>query len=198
MVLTSLDLKIKYQDYKDINGKIKREIENGKLFPIIKGLYETKSNTPGHYLGQYIYGPSYLSFDFALSWHGLIPERVVNYTLATFNKRRKKKYDTPFGLYLYRDVPKEAFQLSVNTVEVDGYTYLIASPEKALCDKLYTIRSVGSIKRLKNLLFEDLRIDEQEFDKLNREVLLNLASFYKNRNLILLKKMIEGEFIWQY
>lgn len=55
-------------------------------------MYETDSNTPGYLLAGSIYGPSYLSFDFALAYYDLIPERVVNYTSATFGKKKKKNF----------------------------------------------------------------------------------------------------------
>ena len=88
MIITTLDLKEKYKNYVDVNGKIKRDIDKGILFPLVRGVYETNSNTDGYLLASYIYGPSYLSFEYALSFHNIIPERVVVYTNATFNKRK--------------------------------------------------------------------------------------------------------------
>ena len=51
---------------------------------------ETDSTVSGHLLAASIYGPSYLSFEFALSWHGLIPEAVYNCTAATFGKKKRR------------------------------------------------------------------------------------------------------------
>ena len=68
-----------YNMYVNPAAKIARLVKSGELSQIIKGLYETDSSAPGHYLAGIIYGPSYLSFDFALSWHGLIPEAVYAY-----------------------------------------------------------------------------------------------------------------------
>ena len=65
-------------------------IKKKEIIPIVKGFYETDSKIPGHYLASIIYGPSYLSFEFALSYYGLIPEAVYHFTSATFNKRRRK------------------------------------------------------------------------------------------------------------
>ena len=57
-------------------------------FKIINGLYETNSNTPAHLLAGSIYGPSYISFKYALSFYGLIPEHVTTITYATFDKKK--------------------------------------------------------------------------------------------------------------
>ena len=73
------------------------------------------------------------------------------------------------------------------------YSYQVATPEKALCDKLYTISPVTSIKELKNLLFKDLRIDEDAFNKLNMEDILKMAPLYRSTNLNLLVKLIGEE-----
>ena len=73
------------------------------------------------------------------------------------------------------------------------YTYLLACPEKAICDKLYTIKPVKNKKEMYNLLFVDLRIDEDEFKELNFDDLNILCDLYSCTNLKLLKKVI-GDF----
>lgn len=193
MVLTIEDLKIKYQNYSDINGKIRREIKDGKYIPIIRGLYETDRTTPGYYLSSYIYGPSYLSFDYALSYYGMIPERVANYTLASYNKQKTKRYITAFGTYIYRDIPKSAYPFDIFAIEENNYVYYIASREKAICDKLYSSKPVTSVKQLKEMIFEDLRIDSDAFFSLDIEKLGMLIPKYKSKNLMFLQKLIKGE-----
>lgn len=42
--------------------------------------------------------------------------------------------------------------------EEDNYLYQIATPEKALCDKLYTLLPLSNYSNLENMLFNDLRI----------------------------------------
>lgn len=194
MVVTIQQLKEQYNNYSNPITKISREVKNGKLFPLVKGIYETSSNTNGFMLAQFIYGPSYLSFDYVLYRQGLIPETVYNtFTCATYNKRKIKKYTNKFGTYIYRDVPNIVFSLGVLSFQNEGYSYLMATAEKALCDKLYTISPVKSIKDLKKLLFEDLRIDEERFDQLNKQDILELAPLYHSTNLNLLAKYIKGE-----
>lgn len=90
MVITNSVAKHNLKGYSNKNNKISRDIRDGKLFKIITGLYETDSNTPGYLLAGSIYGPSYISFEYALSFYGLIPERVTTITCATFDKKKEK------------------------------------------------------------------------------------------------------------
>jgi len=191
MIITAQQLKEKYAYLSDPMGKIARDIKSGKIFPLVKGVYETDADAHGSRLAQFIYGPSYLSFDYVLHVQGLIPEAVYNtYTCATFNKRKIKTYTNHFGTFIYRDVPKEVFNLGVFVFTDGPYSYQVASTEKALCDKLYTLSPVKTVTELKELLFDDLRIDEDAFNKLNKEDILKIAPLYHSTNLNLLVKLI--------
>lgn len=88
-IITSDMAKSNLDNYANKNNKISRDIKSKKLFRIIRGLYETNKNTPAYLLAGSIYGPSYISFEYALSYYGLIPERVTTVTCATFNKKKK-------------------------------------------------------------------------------------------------------------
>lgn len=180
-----------YKDYCAPDNKVSRMIKDGCYIKIRRGLYETERNLPGYYFAELIYGPSYLSFDFALSYYGLIPEKVYNYSSATFNKRKKKKYINEFGTFYYRDVPTDIFPVGVDIKIENGYTFKIATPEKALCDKLYTIKPLGSQKEIMICLFDDLRIDEDAFQKLNIKRLLEICDLYPSTNVKLLKKVVK-------
>ena len=190
MIVTVEDLKIKYAKYTDINGKIKREIDKGRIIPLVRGLYETDKNVSRLYLSSYIYGPSYISFDTALSYYGMIPEAVYIYTSATFNKRKTKRYTNFFGTFQYRDIPKKAYSFGINTKEENGYVYYIGTREKALCDKLYIMPPVDNIRELKEMLFEDLRIEPQTISELNGEDIIFFSEKYHSKNLDLLAKFI--------
>lgn len=189
--MTINELAVTYQDYADPVGKIHRQIKKQTLFPLVKGLYETDPKTPGLYLTAYIYGPSYVSFEYALSFHGLIPERVNVFTSATFDKRKSKKYTNHFGVFHYRDVPKAVYPFDIQVHEASGYVYFIASPEKAVCDQLYIAPPQTSMKRIKTLLFEDLRIDPEEFSNLDGVKMGVLAEKYPSKNLKLLRKWLQ-------
>lgn len=184
------ELALKFGNYTDIKGKIRREIKSGNLFPITRGLYETDANISGKYLAGSIFGPSYLSFDYALAEYSLIPETVHVYTSATFKKRKTKIYQNHFGVFTYRDVPANIYHSGILLHCDENYSYQIATPEKALCDKLYSISPVKNLRELETLLFDDLRIDEIELKKLNTENLSELSMLYRTTNLNLLKKLI--------
>ena len=193
-MLVSFDaLTQQFAGYTDVKGKIRREVQGGRLVQVARGLYETDARTDGKYLAGAIYGPSYLSFDYALSVHALIPEAVYTYTSATFQKGKTKRYENAFGTFLYRDVPAVVYPLGVEIQVEGGYSYQIASPEKALCDKLYSLSPVYSVRALKELLFDDLRIDEAAFLALQKDDILQLAPLYRAANLKLLAKFMEGK-----
>lgn len=194
-MLVSFDaLAQQFAGYTDVKGKIRREVQSGKLVQVARGLYETDARTDGKYLAGAIYGLSYLSFDYALSVHALIPEAVYGtYTSATFRKGKTKRYENAFGTFLYRDVPAAVYPLGVEIKVESGYSYQIASPEKALCDKLYSLSPVYSVRALKELLFDDLRIDEAAFFALQKDDISQLAPLYRATNLKLLAKFMEGK-----
>lgn len=190
MIKTTNMLLEELNTYASPNNKIGRMVQAKELIPIVKGLYETDSSTPGYLLAGSIYGPSYLSFDFALGIHGLIPEAVYAFTSATFEKKKKKQYDTPFGLFTYQDVPAPVFYLGVQLREEGKYAYYIASPEKALCDKLYSVKPVHNRRELEELLFDDLRIDETEFLKMSKNDIVELAEVYHSTNVTFLAQYV--------
>ncbi len=190
MIITNDMAKNNLKDYSNKNNKISRDIRDGKLFKIITGLYETNPNTPGYLLASSIYGPSYISFEYALSFYGLIPERVTTVTCATCDKKKKKQYNTDFGVFTYRDVPVIAYPEEIILKVENNYSYQIASPEKALCDKLYTLTPLSNYSNLENMLFNDLRIDQEEFKKLNNKKIYKLSNLYHSTNVDLLAKYI--------
>ena len=95
----------------------------------------------------------------------------------------KKKYETPFGTFTYRDVPSEAFPLGIRLVQEGDYFYRIAEPEKALCDRLYTMPPVPNTQELFRLLTEDLRIEESEIGKLDENKVCEYSGAYHTTNI---------------
>ena len=182
MIKTTAMLHNELRQYANPGVKIKRMADSRIITPIIKGIYETDASTPGHYLAGIIYGPSYLSFEYALAWHDLIPEAVYSYTSATCGKSRKKRYDTAFGTFLYRDVPVAVFPYGTQLHIENGYSFVIASPEKAICDQLYTISPCNNRALLQRRLFEDLRIEPTMFTNLDMNALVELAGLYSTKN----------------
>ncbi len=191
MVNSTTMLLQQYNSYANPAAKIGRLVKKGTLIPIIKGLYETDPYIPGHYLAGIIYGPSYLSFEFALAWHDLIPEAVYTFTSATCGKKKKKIYKTPFGVFTFRDVPIAVFPYGTELHEENKYSFVIASAEKAICDQLYTYSPCSNRAELRSLLFDDLRIDETAFRNTNLDDIEELAGLYRTTNHHLLISMIK-------
>lgn len=187
---TSRQLSESLSKYSNRKGKIARMVKNGEIFPVIRGLYETDKNAYSPSLANAIYAPSYLSFESALSYYGLIPERVFSCKSATCGKRRKKHYSTPFGRFDYMDIPKAVFPLALSHCNMFGHDILTASPEKAVCDQLYSYSgSFKSQKMLEEYLFENMRYDDEEFAALDGAVIKQIAPLYGRKNLNMLASM---------
>ena len=121
-------------------------------------MYENNANVSGVYLANAIYGPSYISFNYALAYYGLIPEAVYEFTSATTEKKKKKSFNNRFGTFSYRDVPVDAYPYGINIIEESGYSFMIASKEKALCDNLYELPPVKNLKELVQLTLSKIEL----------------------------------------
>ena len=194
MILTIGQLRNRYREYANPLDKIKRDCDAGLLFRLTRGLYEDNRNANPLFLAASSLGPSYISFDYALSYYGLIPERVVAITSASLMVRKNKTFSNVFGRFEFSDIPADAFASGTTYIFDGEYSARIASKEKAICDSLCKWPVVNSIKDLKILLFEDKRIDEEGFASCDFDKLLTLAPLYHKTNLDLLIKLIRKEY----
>ena len=69
----------------------------------------------------------------------------------------------------------------------------MASPEKALCDKLYELPPCSNRTELSEMMFGDLRIDEDVFAGLDFAKLFELAGHYRCTNHRLLRSLIRKD-----
>jgi len=180
----------------NVNGKIAYMVNKGELIRLKKGVYtlgkDYQTASPNTIsLANTLYAPSYVSFDYALSYYGLIPERVYEITSATM--RMKKEFDTPLGRFTYRSVPLQAYALGIDWLydDINGGK-LIATSEKALCDKIRSDRGIGRLSQqaLRDYLEFDLRIDMDLLYALNTELIMVIATAYRSSNLKNLSKLI--------
>lgn len=190
MICTTEILRNNLNNYSNKDNKISRMTSDGTIHRVTKNLYETDMDTPSFLLANCICSPSYISFDYALSFYNLIPEAVYTVTSATFGERKKKLYKTDFGSFSYRDVPQNVFPYGVDMITAGDYSYCIATPEKALCDKLYTISPTKNMRELEFLLFDDLRIDEDEFVNLNKDDISFLSEIYHCTNVTRMNNLL--------
>lgn len=179
------------KDYKNPKCKLEKLVKQGKYTPIIRGFYETNPKTAGYLLSGF-YSPSYLSFEYALSRYGLIPEQAFAYTLATCGKNRSKEYRTPFGYYYFQDVPRDVYPFGLRILKENGYIYWMATPEKALCDQLYSIKPIEHKRYFENLLFDDMRVYEDSLDDMDVKLISEIAPLYHSTNVTLFSKLMEA------
>ena len=190
MILSINQLKEKFKDYSNFYEKVKVEERNSNIIKIKRGLYSDTPNVNEFAIGNILLSPSYISFETALSFYGLIPERVNVVKSASFKKNKIKLYKTKFGTYIYQDINKKAYPYGIESIQIDNQIIFIASKEKALTDTLSVLPPRKNINDIKALLFDDLRINEIVFDELDKENLLNLCDLYPSTNCKLLKKYL--------
>jgi hypothetical protein len=183
--------------YEQPRDKISGLLRKGYIVRVKKGLYVfgnsfQRSPYSREVMANLIYGPSYISLEYAMQYHGLIPERVEVVTSVTTG--RSRKFTTPVGGFSYRMIPLSAFRCGMDRIELDdGRAFLMATPEKALSDKLVSLRGAGMTtqKGIYQLLIEDMRISTDSIISLNPERIMAMADSYRSRRLTLLARLIE-------
>lgn len=172
-VLHSFVLLDLLKDYKRPYDKIVELVKQGELIQLKRGLYTVSpqisgSTTEPMLIANHLYGPSYVSIDYALSYWGLIPERV--FEISSVSQKHFPRTTINGIHYSYEKVPKIYFALGVKWELLSkNLGVLIASPEKALLDKIITTSNINlrSYKQVELYLFEDLRMDSESLSKLN-------------------------------
>ena len=178
--------------YRSPRDKISRMLKNGEIMQLKRGLYILSPKFGGEIdrgvIANLIYGPSYVSLEYALSFWGLIPERVQEVTCMT--NKRNKYFRTPLGAFSYKYISNTRFSPGVILIDSEapirrtgeqGVSYFIATKEKALCDKLATVREIRGEHDITDYLRFDLRIDLETMADLNMPVLNKIMNAYNNR-----------------
>jgi predicted transcriptional regulator of viral defense system len=184
------------RDYRQPRAKITKLLKKGVIIRVKKGLYvfgEPYRRRPvsREILANLIYGPSYISLDYALQWHGLIPEAV--HTVTSITSGRSRTFTTPFGTFSYRHIALKAFQIGMDRVPLDdNRAFLIATPEKALADRIVAERGTGirSLGELKVHLEENMRVDPDELRKLDPDRLVRIADHLRSTIVKLLSRLV--------
>ena len=186
--------------YAKPRDKITRLLADGAIVRIKKGLYcfgeaFRRVLLSREHLANLVYGPSYVSLDYALSFHGLIPETVHAVTSVTTG--RSREFDTPLGVFSYRMLSGPRYSVGARLEAVGHQSFLMATPEKALADKVWTDKRFDgvTVSGFGAYLLDDLRIDPEALAGLDRSRVQSIAQSYaspKIHNLVRYLRRLRG------
>lgn len=141
-------------------------------------------------LSNLIYGPSYISYEYALSYWGLIPEKVTRVTSVCF--KRVKHFKTPVGEFIYQCINPSHFAVGITWESIDENShFLIATKEKALADTVALQKPFPNMEELLAYLVEGMRIDDNDILALRAPLMRDIASLYQNANVSFLCSILE-------
>jgi hypothetical protein len=184
------------REYAHPRDKITSLLRDALIIRVKKGLYifgDAFRRRPisRELLANLIYGPSYISLEYALSIHGLIPERVETVTSVVYG--RSRIFNTPAGRFTYRRIRPEAYSVGMARIEAEGgVAYLAASPEKALADLIVSDRGtkLASGRAMESYLLDHLRIDGDELHRFDAALVLTIARRYRSRKIRILAEFL--------
>jgi len=173
-----------FHSYKSPRDKIKKLNQDGDLIHVKQGLYLLGPDYDRTYslevMAGMIYGPSCISFEYALSYHGLIPEKVQTITCLCF--KRDKNFKTVIGEFNYKYIAKEKYYIGIEYHQTENGNFFIASKEKAICDMVFK-EKLSNNNETFEYLCKFLRIEEDELLKLDITLLISIAELYKRKSV---------------
>lgn len=188
-----------FSDYRKPRECILRLIKNEELIRLKNGFYlivdkiQEGSNTvvPYEQIANLLYGPSYVSLEWALSFYGMIPERV--HTITSMTLGRYKEFTTPVGDFTYHPLSADRYAIGITQHQASGFIggFLMATPEKALADIVYRDCKGMDISQLKHELLESKRIDEEILHSLDKKLLAAIGNNYRSKSVKHLVDIIE-------
>jgi len=187
------------RNYKSPNDKISELLKSKDLISLRRGLYTIGPHIdlpkPEPFLiANHLRGPSYVSLESALSYWNMIPERV--YEISSVTTKTSKQYKTQIGRFSYQQLKTPYYSYGIQNIAYSPkQTIIIASREKALCDKIVLTPKINlrSVKQTKEFLMEDLRIDAEVLRTLETKTIKNWMdnSPKKNSLNMLIKTLAE-------
>ena len=184
--------------YKKPREAILRMVKNEELIRLKNGFYLitekiTYGSTkviPFEQVANLLYGPSYVSMEWALSFYGIIPERV--HTITSMTLGRNKEYHTSIGDFYYAHLSSKSYSVGITQKKSSDFIggFLIASPEKALADMVFKTCKNLDKTELKNELLESKRIDRKCFQELNKSLLEEIAKSYQAKHVNYLMDLV--------
>ena len=185
------------RDYKKPRDKIRGLIKNKDIVRVKKGLYVLGKEYNKPYnkfvLANLIYGPSYITAQTAMAFWNMIPERVE--LTISMTMKRKKQFETPVGKFSYLYCPKKAFNIGVRLEDTgDQKSFLIASPEKALCDMTAMQTQIYTKKAMKEFL-ELMRLDDSVSKNFDLSLLEEIKTGYQRQNIKRLVNCLKEDYV---
>lgn len=178
-----------YPDVKSANRKVAGLEKEGRIIRLKRGLYVVSPQESGvllslHLIGNMLYGPSYVSMLTALREYGLIPERVE--VVQSMTTHLTVSFENKAGRFEYLHCAKEYYPIGITQRQEEGITYLIATPEKALCDYIISTPRLPLrfIKDTYVFLEEDLRLDMDAFMEMDVNIFKQCAAVSKKQQAI--------------
>lgn len=171
------------RSYASPKAKLTQMIKKGEIIRIARGVYADSPSDPRLPVAGMLCWPSYVSFETALAWHGMIGERVFAVKSVGYNLKKEKLFDTPFGRYSFHYLPEEIFSSALMPAEEQGHGFRLATAEKALLDTLYKIRGIRTREAITALIVEDLRLDLDRLSSLDWEAMELLAPYYHSTTI---------------
>ncbi len=151
---------------------IHRLKKQGYILSLKRGLYQlSDGHVPDLYLANKLYEPSYVSLEFALSYHRVIPENV--YEITSVTTKATRRFSALGKSFTYRKIKKDAFTGYISKRE-GNYNYLIADPEKAFVDLTY-LRIIDNKKPISRFV---------DKEKINSSKALRYAKLFNNNKLV--------------
>lgn len=170
-------------------------LRSGVIVRVKKGLYVFgEAYRKGPYcrelLANLMYGPSLVSLETALGYHGLIPERVEAVTSVTTGRARR--FETPVGLFVYR--PSPSLSVGVERIESATAAFLMAVPERALADRIREDRRSGirTLQEMERYLIEDLRLDAAALASMDAALMEELSVALQSRKVTVCAALIRS------
>lgn len=188
-VFSQQDLKALLYPMSDaaINSAVARSLKSNDFLRLKRGLFLfskklRKGSISRLLIANKLYGPSYVSFESALSYHGLIPEAVHTTTSACF-QRKNKIFTNELGDFSYDYIPSNPFFMGVVNKKEEGGV-LIATGLKSLFDLIYIRRkSYYSMEDLEDDLRVEKSILHKEISNFSISEIETLAKSYKKKNV---------------
>lgn len=172
-----------------ITEKARALVDSGKIIRLKKGLYVTSEKETGKpynrfLISNHIYGPSYVSQSTALRYYGLIPERV--HMIQAVTTKHSRDFETPLGLFRYSCSSDAYFHIGLRIMQENGVNFLIATPEKALCDLINFSKGINLrfLKEVKIFLEDDIRFDTDALADLDLEIIKRCAQYSRRQKSI--------------